>query len=266
MGKNLTILSWNVNGVRAAIKKSFFDFLRNEAPDILCLQETKLSESALQNENLEFPGYLAFWNPASKPGYSGTAILISKSRLGHAGLKDDPAVSRGFGGAKFEDEGRIQVLELGGFFLVNAYFPNANHALSRLGYKLEFNAYMLDNIKNLEKAKPVVLCGDYNVAHNEIDIARPKENVGNAGFTYEERQWMDRFLGSGFADTYRALNGDRIQYSWWSYRSGARARNIGWRIDYFCVSSDYLKKTKRSFIMDQIMGSDHCPVGVELIP
>jgi len=258
MSRTIRLMSWNVNGMRAVLKKGFTDFLESASPDLLCIQETKMGRAAIEKEALSFPGYTIHWNPAERPGYSGTATLVRD------GLRDLRPLNRGFGRTGFDAEGRIQSFELPGFFLVNAYFPNANHELSRLSYKIDFNDYLLRNLRRLEKKKPVILCGDFNVAHEEIDLARPKENRGNAGFTDEERAWMTKFLRSGFRDTFRAVNGDRVQYSWWSYRAGARRKNIGWRIDYFCVSERLLERVRGAAILDGVMGSDHCPVSLEI--
>ena len=254
----MKIISWNVNGIRAIAKKGFADFLKAQKPDILCLQEVKISHAARLQTEFDFVGYTEYWNSAERPGYSGTAILVRE------GLGDIKSVKAGFGIGKFDKEGRIQVLESKKFFLLNAYFPNANHELSRLGYKLEFNDAVLKYAKRLEKTKPVIITGDFNVAHEEIDLARPKENVGNPGFTDEERAWMTKFLKAGFVDTYREKNGRKIQYSWWSFRMNARARNVGWRIDYFCVSAKLRRSLKKAYILDKIPGSDHAPVGIEL--
>lgn len=254
----MKIISWNVNGIRAVLKKNFLEFLLNEKPDVLCLQEVKISESSKNDAKLDFPGYTEYWNCAQRPGYSGTAILV-RENLGQA-IK----VVNGFGQDRFDSEGRIQIAEFTDFYLVNCYFPNANSELSRLDYKLDFNRDLHKHLKVLEKKKPIVICGDFNVAHQEIDLARPKENVGSAGFTKEERAWMADFLADDFIDSYRAINPDKIQYTWWSYRAGARPRNVGWRIDYFCTSQKLLKKIKKAYILDQVAGSDHCPVGLEL--
>jgi len=253
----MRIISWNVNGIRAAVKKGLGDFLKKDRPDVLCLQEIKINDAARAKEQFDFRGYKEYWHPAERPGYSGTAILVKD---GFPPL----SVKNGLGETKFDREGRVQTAELEKFYLVNAYFPNANHELSRLGFKLAFNDQILKYVKRLEKHKPVILCGDYNVAHEEIDLARPKDNVGNPGFTDEERRWMTKFLQAGFVDTYRQANKNKIQYSWWGYRFNSRARNIGWRIDYFCVSKSFSKKVKKAFIMDKVMASDHCPVGVEI--
>lgn len=254
----MKIISWNVNGVRAVMKKNFLEFLLTEKPDVLCLQEIKISESSKNDAKLDFPGYTEYWNCANRPGYSGTAILVRED------LIQPIKVKNGFGQDRFDGEGRTQIAEFADFYLVNCYFPNANHELSRLDYKLDFNRDLQKHLKSLEKKKPVVICGDFNVAHLPIDLARPKENRGSAGFTPEECAWMTDFLTDGFIDSYRAINGDKIQYTWWSYRGGARPRNVGWRIDYFCTSKKLLKKIKDAYILDKVIGSDHCPVVLEL--
>jgi exodeoxyribonuclease-3 len=254
----MKIISWNVNGIRAILKKNFLEFLSSEKPDILCLQEVKIAENTKNDAKLDFPGYKEYWNCAKRPGYSGTAVLVSEN------VSQPLEVESGFGFAKFDDEGRTQILEFTDFYLVNCYFPNANAELSRLDYKIEYNQKLQKYLKKLEEKKPVVICGDFNVAHLPIDLARPKENVGSPGFTKEECAWMTDFLGDGFIDSYRALNGEKIQYTWWSYRAGARERNVGWRIDYFCTSKKLLKKLKNALILDNITGSDHCPVVLEL--
>lgn len=257
ISNGVKIISWNVNGIRAAVKKGFGVFLKKYQPDILCLQEIKINDAARAKEQFDFKEYQEYWHPAERPGYSGTAILIRNDL-------SPLAVKNGLGEEIFDREGRVQTVELKDFYLVNTYFPNANHELSRLDYKLAFNNQVLEYIKSLEKRKPVILCGDLNVAHEEIDLARPKDNMGNPGFTDEEREWMTKFLNAGFIDTYRQINKDRVQYSWWGYRFNSRARNIGWRIDYFCVSESLAKNVQDAFIWDKIMGSDHCPVGVEI--
>lgn len=247
----MKLLSWNINGVRAIIKKGFVGFLKKEKPDYLCLQEIKISDEMRKKENITFPGYDTFWNSAIRPGYSGTATLV-KSGLD---AKEESSLS-------FDDEGRIQALDIGKFYLVNVYFPNANHELSRLDFKIDFNNKLIRYIKKLEKKKPIVICGDFNVAHNEIDLARPKENVGSPGFHPREREWMTKFINTGFIDTYRHAHPNKVQYTWWSYRANARANNVGWRIDYFCVSKSFVKKVKKTDIYDKVLGSDHCPVGI----
>lgn len=249
----MKIISWNVNGIRAVVKKGFKEFLKKEKPDVLCLQEIKISDTARNKENFDFVDYQEFWHSAKRPGYSGTMTLVRNGIevLGEEKFPNDP-------------EGRVQILEFEKFYLVNVYFPNANHELSRLDFKMKFNARLLKFLKKLEKKKPLIICGDYNVAHEAIDLFHPKQNEGNPGYTKEERDWMTKFLKSGFIDTFREMYPKKVQYSWWNFRSVARARNIGWRIDYFCVSDKLFKKVSRSFIKDKIFGSDHCPVGIEL--
>ncbi|MFA4834391.1 MAG: exodeoxyribonuclease III [Patescibacteria group bacterium] len=249
----MEILSWNVNGVRAVVRKGFLNFLKEKRPDILCLQEIKISNLARLKENFDFSGFKEYWHPAERPGYSGTAILVKE------GVTAEilPYLS-------WDNEGRVQVLDCSDFYLVNVYFPNANHELSRLNFKLEFNDKLLEYLKKLSKKKPLIVAGDFNVAHEEIDLARPKDNIGNPGFTSQERNWLTKFLNSGFIDTFRYFNKDKVQYSWWGYRFNLRARNIGWRIDYFCVSAKTIKCLKKAFILEKTEGSDHCPVGIEI--
>lgn len=254
----MKLISWNVNGIRAVAKKGFSDFLLQEKPDILGLQEVKISEQARLDQEFHFPGYNIHWHSALRPGYSGTAVLVRNNLVGFCGVKN------GLGEEKFDTEGRVQTVELDNFFLLNIYFPNANSELSRLGYKLEFNEALLKHIKRLEKKKGVIVTGDFNVAHQPIDLARPKANEGQAGYTKEERSWMNKFLASGYIDTFRHLHGERVQYSWWSYRMDARSRNVGWRIDYFCVLAKLGRLVKKAYILDQVTGSDHAPIGLEL--
>jgi len=261
MAQELKIYSWNVNGIRAAVKNGLAEWLKDEKPDIVCLQEIKIDDEARAKEQFDFVGYNEYWHPAEQPGYSGTAVLskITPASINY-GFK---VTGEGKQKKEFEDkEGRVIMLEFGKFYLVNTYFPNANHELSRLSFKEEFNEDWLDYVKKLEKKKPVVACGDFNVAREAIDLANPKENEGNAGFTVEERKWADKFLKAGLIDTYRLINGDKIQYSWWSYRMQVRARNIGWRIDYFLVSEKLKKNIKKAFILDTVLGSDHAPIGI----
>lgn len=249
------LISWNVNGIRAAVKKGFNNFLRTENPDILGLQEIKVDDAARAKTEFDFADYDEYWNPAQRPGYSGTATLAKIKPL---------SVASGLGEAKFDEEGRTQTLEFEKFYFVNNYFPNANHELSRLPFKEEYNASFLKHVKKLEAQKPVVACGDFNVAHREIDLARPKENEGNPGFTGEERAWAEQFAAHGLVDTFRALHPETKQYSWWSYRAYARERNIGWRIDYFWVSQSLRQHIYDAFILDEVLGSDHAPVGLVL--
>lgn len=249
----LSLISWNVNGIRAAVKNGFVDFLKTEKPDVLCLQEVKISDSARDKEVFDFQNYTEYWNSAQKPGYAGTAILVSEKLT-------QPTIVNGLGKPEFDAEGRVQTAEFEKFYLLNIYFPNTRHDLSRLDFKLDFDNAILQHVKKLEKTKPVIITGDFNVAHEEIDLTNPKENDGNAGFHPEERKWMTKFLKAGFIDTFRFLNPKKVQYSWWSYRFGARRRNIGWRIDYFCISDKLKKQLKQAEILDKVKGSDHCPV------
>jgi len=254
----MKLISWNVNGIRAAAKKGFYEFLKKEKPDVLGLQEVKISDLSREEHEFDFSGYEEYWHSAERPGYSGTAILVRQGFRAFKGVKN------GLGNPRFDSEGRVQAVELEKFFLLNVYFPNANDQLSRLSYKLDFNEALLAYVRKLEKKKPVIVTGDFNVAHEEIDLARPKANEGRAGFTREEREWMSKFLSFGYLDTFRALNGQKVQYSWWSFRMAARARNVGWRIDYFCASAKLKRLLKRAYILDQVPGSDHAPVGLEL--
>lgn len=238
------------------MKKGFASFLKQEKPDILCLQEIKIDEKTRSSLKLEFTDYQAFWHGAERPGYSGTAILV-KNNLNYR-------VKNGFGNEEYDQEGRVQVLELEQAYLLNVYFPNANQELSRLPYRLAFNEELLKFIKKLEKKKAVIITGDFNVAYQEIDLARPKENEGKAGFTKEERGWFGKLLKADYLDSFRLLHPEKIQYSWWSFRAAARVRNVGWRIDYFVISAKLRKKISKAFILDQVQGSDHAPVGIEL--
>lgn len=253
----MKIISWNVNGLRAIMKKGFNDFLKLEKPDVLVLQEIKISQAKKELESFDFGDYDEFWNSAQRPGYSGTLVLYKK-KLEIVSLKNGIAIP------KFDIEGRVQTIELKNFYLVNTYFPNSNPELSRLSYKLEFNQQLFKYLKRLDQKKPVILTGDLNVAHEPIDLSRPKENEGSPGYTKEERAWMSHFLKNGFVDTFRNFYPDKVKYSWWSFRSGARDRNIGWRIDYFCVSKRLLKKIIKSDILDKVKGSDHAPIIIEI--
>lgn len=253
----LKILSWNVNGIRAAVRNGFETWLKEAKPDILGLQEIKLDDAKREETKFDFADYEEYWFPAKRKGYSGTAILVK------TGLKV-LSIKMGLEVNDFDDEGRVQTLELAKFFVVNAYFPNAQPELVRLHFKERFNSAILNHIKKLEKIKPVVVCGDFNVAHQEIDIARPKANEGSPGFSFQERIWADKFMASGLVDTFRELHPKKVQYSWWSYRANARTNNVGWRIDYFLVSAKLRKHVEKAFILDQIKGSDHCPVGIEV--
>lgn len=258
----MKIISWNVNGLRAVLKKGFLNFLDQEKPDILCLQEIKISSGAIIKEKFDFKDYLEFYYPAIRPGYSGTAIFIKESLIKKG---KSFKVKNGFSVGDFDDEGRTQVLETENFYLINSYFPNSRADLSRLDFKIKFNEEILSLAKRLEKKKPVIMTGDFNVAHEEIDLARPQANEGESGFTREERTSMTKILAAGFIDSFRVLNPDKAQYSWWSFRAGARQRNVGWRIDYFCVSAKLKKSIKKAYILDKVIGSDHAPVVLEIL-
>ncbi len=249
----LKLISWNVNGLRAAIKKGFLDFLEDENPDVICLQEVKALPEQIEEE---FKGYHLFWNPAEKKGYSGTAIFSKYKPINF---------SLGLGLDKHDNEGRVITLEFESWYLVTVYTPNSKRDLSRLYYRTQsWDKDFLAYVKNLEKSKPVVFCGDLNVAHQEIDLANPKTNTKNAGYTLEERESFDHIVSSGFIDTFREFHSEGDRYSWWSYMNQARPRNIGWRIDYFCVSASLKSQLKGADILDHIHGSDHCPVSLAL--
>jgi len=255
----MKLISWNVNGLRAVAKKDFFKDYEGMAPDILCLQETKAQNEQVEEvlASMRLDGLHIFSNHAEKKGYSGTAIISKTKPL---------AVSRGIGIAEHDNEGRVLCLEYDAFFIVNVYVPNSGNDLRRLDYRQNWDRAFFSYLKELEKTKPVIACGDFNVAHKDIDLARPKPNYNkSAGFMQEEIDGMDRFTGGGLADTFRYKHPDLPEkYSWWSYRAGARDRNIGWRIDYFLVSESFLPSVNEAFILNQVRGSDHCPVGIEL--
>lgn len=247
----IKLISWNVNGIRAAVGKGFLDFFHESDADIFCLQETKLSEGQLE---LDLPGYYDYWNYADKKGYSGTALFTKKKPL---------SVTYGIDVDEHDHEGRVITAEFDGFYMVTCYTPNAQHELTRLDYRMRWEDDFLAYIKKLDGRKPVIYCGDLNVAHEEIDLKNPKSNRGNPGFTDEERGKMTKVLAEGFTDTFRYLYPDRTDaYSWWSYRMNARAKNIGWRIDYFICSDRIADKIEDAVIYPDIMGSDHCPVGL----
>jgi exodeoxyribonuclease III len=248
----MKIVSWNVNGLRACVKKGFLEYFHEVNADIFCIQETKLQEGQIE---LDLEGYHQYWNYAEKKGYSGTAVFTKEEPL---------SVRYGLGENDSESEGRILTLEFTEFFLVNVYTPNSQRDLARLGFRLEWEDQILEHLKALDQMKPVVLCGDLNVAHNEIDLKNPKSNLGNSGFTVEERGKMTSLLEAGFVDSYRYFYPEKEgAYSWWSYMAKVRERNIGWRIDYFIVSKSLSERLTNADIHCDIMGSDHCPVLVE---
>lgn len=246
-------ISWNVNGLRACLGKGFVESLTALDADVVCLQETKMERGQAV---IALPGYAEYWNSAEKKGYSGTAVFTRHEALG---------VSYGMGRAEHDAEGRCITLEFEAFYLVNVYTPNSRHGLVRLEYRLLWEDAFREYLKNLDAAKPVIVCGDMNVAHQALDLRNPKANEKNPGFTPEERDKMTELLQAGFVDTFRALHPDEEgAYSWWSYRSNARARNIGWRIDYFLVSGRLAPQVRDASILPHIHGSDHCPVALEL--
>ena len=249
-------ISWNVNGIRAVAKKGFADQLRTFDADVVALQETKIQEDQLTDELKNIPGYTSYWHCAERKGYSGVAFYTRIPPV---------AVRYGLGDPEFDCEGRVLTLEFADCYLINIYFPNSAEKLVRLAHKLRFNDRLLGYARELELKKPVILCGDFNVAHKEIDLKNPKTNVKNAGFTPEERAWMDSFVAAGFVDTFRLFCEDPDQYTWWSYRFNARAKNVGWRIDYFCVSGSAADRVRSATILCEVMGSDHCPVALEFV-
>jgi exodeoxyribonuclease-3 len=249
----MKLVSWNVNGLRAVLRKNFLEFLDVEKPDVLCLQEIKCSADDV--EQLWPAHYTTYWNCAEKKGYSGTAIFIRTRPL---------SVKPHIGIVEHDREGRVLTAECEGFFLVNVYVPNSKRDLSRLGYRQRWDADFLCYLKKLEKKKPVIFCGDLNVAHTELDLANPKANVHNHGFTAEERAGFSALVQAGFIDTFREFEKGGGHYTWWSPMSGARSRNVGWRIDYFLISKSLRPRLKRAFIRPGVMDSDHCPVGIEL--
>lgn len=257
----MRIISWNVNGIRSVAKKGFTDFLKTEKPDIIGLQEVKIGQTAREKQVFDFENYIEYWHSSEKPGYSGTLTLLKDKNQAQ---KEFMAHTVGINHKEFDFEGRVQILEFKKFYLINAYFPNSRDDLSRIPFKQEFNKLLLAYMKKLDAKKPVILMGDFNVAHEEIDIARPKSNEGKKGFTREERDDFTTFVQNNFVDTFRELHPDNIQYSWWTHWANARANNVGWRIDYVLVSKRLLKHIKKAFILDQVHGSDHCPVGIEL--
>lgn len=250
------IVSFNVNGIRAIMKKDFEQDMESLNPDILCLQETKAQDDQVSEALKSFESYHIVSNSATKKGYSGTAILS----------KDKPLeVIYDIGKEEHDDEGRVIAAEYDDYYVVVVYVPNAGSALKRLDYRTTWDEAFLDYLNELEKKKPVIVCGDFNVAHREIDLARPKANYDkHAGFTQKEIDGMDAYTSNGFVDTFRMLHPDEVKYSWWSYRGGARYRNVGWRIDYFLVSESLKDRVKESEILNDIMGSDHCPILLEI--
>lgn len=249
----MKFISWNVNGIRACVQKGFLDFFKEADADIFCIQESKMQEGQLE---LDTPGYHQYWNYAKRKGYSGTAIFT----------KEEPLwVSYGIGMEEHDQEGRVITLEFGDYYFVTVYTPNSQNELARLPYRMQWEGDFLAYLKNLEEKKPVIFCGDLNVAHKEIDLKNPKTNRKNAGFTDEEREKFSALLDAGFIDTFRYFYPDvEGIYSWWSYRFSARAKNAGWRIDYFCVSKGLKDHLRDAKILTEVMGSDHCPVELDI--
>lgn len=253
----MKLISWNVNGIRSIVKKNFFEFINEYQPDVLCLQETKAQDDQVQESLAELSGYHVYSNSAEKKGYSGTAILTKKEPLN---------VFYDINQKEHDKEGRVTTAEFDDFFLVTVYVPNSKADLSRLDDRQNWDTCFLNFLKKLESKKPVIVCGDFNVAHKAIDLARPQANYNkSAGYTQQEIDGMDNFVQAGFVDTFRYFYPEKEEmYSWWSYRGGARFKNVGWRIDYFLVSSSIIKNVKEASIYSEINGSDHCPVGVKL--
>ena len=254
--KEIRLLCWNVNGIRSVRNKGFLEWLNIEFPDILAIQETKAKPEQLDTDLREPPGYYTYWNYPEKKGYSGVALYT----------KEQPVnIDYDLGDSKLELEGRVIRADYPGFILFNVYYPNGKKDQERLDYKMKFYDDFLiyaDSLK--ETGKKLVICGDINTAHEEIDLARPKENSKVSGFLPIEREWMDKFVSHGYVDTFRHFNKEPNQYTWWDLKSGARVRNVGWRIDYFFISEDLLPSLKDAFIMPEVMGSDHCPIGLEV--
>ena len=249
----MKLVSWNVNGLRACLNKGFLDFFQEIDADIFCIQETKMQPEQSQ---LELEGYEQFWNSAVRKGYSGTAVFTRVPPL---------SVTYGIGAVEHDQEGRVITLEMENFYLVNVYTPNAQRGLVRVSYRMEWEDAFRGYVSQLDQKKPVVICGDMNVAREEIDLKNPKTNVGNAGFSIEERGKLEELLATGFVDSFRLLYPDVTgAYSWWSYMFNARANNAGWRIDYFLVSQRWRDRILESQILSQVLGSDHCPVALEL--
>ena len=252
----MRLISWNLNGIRAVAKKGLIEKIYSMNPDVIGFQETKAQNDQVREALFGIDGYEIFSNSAEKKGYSGTAILSKKKPI---------SFQNGIGIEEFDNEGRVLTCEFEEFYFVTVYVPNSGGQLLRLDYRISWDKAFLQFLKNLERSKPVIVCGDFNVAHQPIDLKNPKANYNkSAGYMQQEIDGLDNYLNSGFIDTYREFYPDSIAYSWWSYRFNARARNIGWRIDYFLSSNSIKNQIKDAFILDQMMGSDHCPVGIEM--
>lgn len=251
----MKIISFNVAGINACVKKGLVELMKKEDADVYCFQEVKATKEKLPQELIALKDYSSYHSISEKKGYSGVSVFTKVNPL---------SVIEQTGIEIFDKEGRVLVLEFEKFFLINAYFPHAHRELTRLKFKLEFNKKFLEYCKELEKSKPIIIASDFNVAHKEIDLKNAKQNEKNAGFTKEERNWFTHFLSRGFTDTFREFNKEPGNYTWWTYRNNARERNIGWRIDYFVVSNSLNNSVKRSEILKDIKGSDHCPILLEL--
>ena len=248
----MELLSWNVNGIRSCVNKGFIEWVKQRDPDILCLQETKARQNQI-SFSIDFPDHSICWSSAKKKGYSGVATFSKQKPL---------SISKKLGIKEFDDEGRFLQLEYKKFYLLNIYFPNAQRGLKRLDYKLRFNQVVLEYIERLRKKKDLVICGDFNVAHKEIDLKNPKTNQKNAGFSPKERGFFTELLEHGYIDTFREFDQSPGQYTWWTYRYNARTRNIGWRIDYFVLNNESREQLRSAFILKDVMGSDHAPIGI----
>jgi exodeoxyribonuclease-3 len=252
----MNILSWNVNGLRAVVRKNFCEFINQEKPDILAIQETKLQKEQIPEEIKQLQTYHKYWNFAQKKGYSGVALF---SRL------KPKAINYSIGDPDFDKEGRLIIAEYDEFTLINCYFPNGKMNEERLQYKLDYYDRMFDLMESLRaEGKNLIICGDFNTAHKEIDLANPKDNEDISGFLPIERKWLDKLVEHGYIDTFRYFDDRPEQYSWWTYRFGARRRNIGWRIDYFFVNKEFIDNVENAYIRQDIMGSDHCPIGIDI--
>lgn len=254
--ERLRILSWNVNGIRALHKKGFVDWFLKEEPDIMCLQETKAHAAQVPKDIRDIKVYHTYFSSAERKGYSGVGVLTRSK---------PHDIKNGFGRKEFDNEGRSLIIDYGTFMLFSIYFPNGGMSEARLQYKMEFCDAFLEYIEDLRKqGKKLIICGDVNTAHTEIDLARPKENEGVSGFLPQERAWIDKFIAHGFIDTFRVFHRGGGNYTWWDYKSRARQRNIGWRLDYFFISANLQKHLKSAFIMSDVQGSDHCPIGIDI--
>ena len=252
----MKIICWNVNGIRAIEKKGFLNWLAEESPDILCLQETKAHPDQLKDNLISPGGYSSYWSSAEKKGYSGTAVFTRQKPI---------SFFEGIGKDEFDTEGRTIMLEYKNFILFNVYFPNGGNGNKRVPFKMKFYDTFLKKTEKMKAmGKKIIICGDFNTAHTEIDLARPKNNEGNTGFLPEERKWITKFISKGYVDTFRHFTKEPNHYTWWDYKTRARERNVGWRLDYFFVSENLLPKVKKSYILKDVMGSDHCPICIEI--